>query len=54
MLYGNKFIWFPFQSTVAVASAVAVVQEFPNVQTTEYRPEVPGISDRRTGECHLY
>ncbi|XP_054821167.1 two-component response regulator-like APRR1 isoform X2 [Prosopis cineraria] len=36
-------------SIVAVASAAAVVEGPPNAQASEYRPEVPGISDRRTG-----
>ncbi|KAK4257210.1 hypothetical protein QN277_006827 [Acacia crassicarpa] len=36
------------ESTVAVASAVLVVEELPNAQASEYRPDVPRISDRRT------
>ncbi|XP_028753617.1 two-component response regulator-like APRR1 isoform X2 [Neltuma alba] len=37
------------ESTVAVASAALVVEEPPNARASKYRPEVPGISDRRTG-----
>lgn len=49
----NPEIGMPIQqeheSIVAVASAAAVVEGPPNAQASEYRPEVPGISDRRTG-----
>ncbi|KAI9117167.1 hypothetical protein K1719_011333 [Acacia pycnantha] len=41
------------ESTVAVASAVVVVEELPNAQASEYRPEVPRISDRRTVVGHF-
>ncbi|KAI4343905.1 hypothetical protein L6164_011200 [Bauhinia variegata] len=39
------------ESTVVVATATAtVVEEPPATQASEYRPDVPGISDRRTGQ----
>ena len=37
----------PFQSTMAIVAAV--VEEPPDARASEYRPDVPGISDRRTG-----
>lgn len=42
---------FPFQSTVAAATIV--VEEHRVAHAAEYHPDVPGISDRRTG-VHLY
>ncbi|WJX95549.1 Tor complex Tor2 interacting protein 1, variant 3 [Trifolium repens] len=36
-------------SATAAAAAAAVIEEFPYARASEYQPDVPGISDRRTG-----
>ena len=41
------YIIYTFQATVAMDTAV--VEEPPDARASEYRPDVPGISDRRTG-----
>jgi hypothetical protein len=43
--YAYSLICFPFQSAAI---------EPPQIDLVEYRPDVPGISDRRTGEPLLY
>jgi pseudo-response regulator 1 len=32
------------------ATAAAVIEELPYARASEYQPDVPGISDRRTGQ----
>ncbi|CAJ1944121.1 unnamed protein product [Sphenostylis stenocarpa] len=39
----------PIEQEASIATAVAVVVELPNGLVSEYQPDVPGISDRRTG-----
>lgn len=34
---------------VSIAAATSIVVELPSALVSEYQPDVPGISDRRTG-----
>jgi hypothetical protein len=36
------------------ATAAAVIEELPYARASEYQPDVPGISDRRTGMLILF
>lgn len=37
-----------------VATTAAVIEELPYANLSEYQPDVPGISDRRTGMLEVY
>lgn len=52
MLHYNLCCHIPFQ--VSIAKAAAVIEELPGAQISECRPNVPGISDRRTGVLILF
>jgi hypothetical protein len=41
-------------SATAAAAAAAVIEEFTYARASEYQPDVPGISDRRTGMLILF
>ncbi|KAJ1438917.1 Signal transduction response regulator, receiver domain [Sesbania bispinosa] len=37
------------EQEASIATAAAIVEELPDAHVSEYQPDVPGISDRRTG-----